>query len=146
MWAESVDFALCQAWCCVCIPCSSLEGVGSPASLPKFQHPSHQLLKANGFKQQQYYKYRHNCYKGEWEWEWEYVGMGVGVGLWRKFDMRVGLEEGWEWEWDCGARFGEMCGNKMGRFMKYWHEYVVLLLALLFTHYRAEDAWHWSVP
>ena len=46
-------------------PCSSLEGVGSPASFPKFQHPSHQLLKANGFKQQQYYKYRHNCYKGE---------------------------------------------------------------------------------
>ena len=72
----------------MCIPCSSLEGVGSPASLPKFQHPSHQLLKANGFKQQQYYKYRHNCFKGEWEWGC--VGMGVGVGLRRK----VGSESG----------------------------------------------------
>ena len=85
----------------MCIPCSSLEGVGSPASLPKFQHPSHQLLKANGFKQQQYYKYRHNCYKGEREWEWGCVGMGVGVRLWlkvgsesgtrRKLEMEVGL-------------------------------------------------------
>ena len=38
----------------------------SPAahSIPSFQHPSHSLLKANGFQQQQYYKYRHNCLKG----------------------------------------------------------------------------------
>jgi len=36
----------------------------SPASIPKFQHPSHQLLRANGFEQQQYYKFRHNCLKG----------------------------------------------------------------------------------
>ena len=37
----------------------------SPASIPKFQHPSHQLLRANGFEQQQYYKFRHNCLKGK---------------------------------------------------------------------------------
>ena len=38
----------------------------SPAahSIPSFQHPSHSLLKANGFQQQQYYKYRNNCLKG----------------------------------------------------------------------------------
>ncbi|XP_065884842.1 la-related protein 1B-like isoform X2 [Dysidea avara] len=35
----------------------------SPASIPKFQHPSHQLLRANGFEQQQYYKFRHSCLK-----------------------------------------------------------------------------------
>ena len=45
---------------------SSLDPVLSPAghSIPKFQHPSHMLLKANGFRQQQYYKYRYNCLKG----------------------------------------------------------------------------------
>ena len=36
----------------------------STHSIPTFQHPSHSLLKANGFKQQQYHKYRHNCLKG----------------------------------------------------------------------------------
>lgn len=36
----------------------------SAHSIPTFQHPSHSLLKANGFKQQQYHKYRHNCLKG----------------------------------------------------------------------------------
>lgn len=47
-------------------PVSSSPGTqecSSPAahSIPSFQHPSHSLLKANGFQQQQYYKYRHNC-------------------------------------------------------------------------------------
>ncbi|CAL0318443.1 unnamed protein product [Lupinus luteus] len=36
--------------------------VGSiPKSLPPFQHPSHQLLEENGFKQQKYLKYRKRC-------------------------------------------------------------------------------------
>ncbi|KAJ6750493.1 hypothetical protein OIU85_001068 [Salix viminalis] len=36
--------------------------VGSmPKSFPPFQHPSHQLLEENGFKQQKYLKYRKRC-------------------------------------------------------------------------------------
>ncbi|XP_066429854.1 la-related protein 1B isoform X3 [Eleutherodactylus coqui] len=33
----------------------------TPHSLPKFQHPSHELLKENGFTQQVYHKYRRKC-------------------------------------------------------------------------------------
>ncbi|XP_059578051.1 la-related protein 1B isoform X3 [Alligator mississippiensis] len=33
----------------------------TPHSLPKFQHPSHELLKENGFTQQIYHKYRRRC-------------------------------------------------------------------------------------
>ncbi|KAM4052248.1 la-related protein 1B isoform 1-T3 [Anomaloglossus baeobatrachus] len=47
---------------------SPLDGavlVGSygsaPHTLPKFQHPSHELLKENGFTQQVYHKYRRRC-------------------------------------------------------------------------------------
>jgi hypothetical protein len=52
---------------------SSLDPVSSPAghSIPKFQHPSHMMLKANGFRQQEYYKYRHNCLK-------ERKALGIG--------------------------------------------------------------------
>ncbi|XP_040822709.1 la-related protein 1B-like [Ochotona curzoniae] len=32
-----------------------------PQSFPKFQHPSHELLKENGFTQQVYHKYRRRC-------------------------------------------------------------------------------------
>uniref|UniRef100_A0A8D0CBD1 La ribonucleoprotein 1B n=1 Tax=Salvator merianae TaxID=96440 RepID=A0A8D0CBD1_SALMN len=44
---------------------SPLEGAPlsgcTPHSLPKFQHPSHELLKENGFTQQVYHKYRRRC-------------------------------------------------------------------------------------
>ncbi|KAL5460587.1 hypothetical protein EMCRGX_G034041 [Ephydatia muelleri] len=42
---------------------NSSEPSTSPSahSIPQFQHPSHMLLKANGFQQQQYSKYRQNC-------------------------------------------------------------------------------------
>ncbi|KAJ8749956.1 hypothetical protein K2173_013871 [Erythroxylum novogranatense] len=55
------------------IRCSKLSGsphgvsggsppVGSmPKSFPPFQHPSHQLLEENGFKQQKYLKYHKRC-------------------------------------------------------------------------------------
>ncbi|KAI5102711.1 la-related protein 1B isoform X3 [Silurus meridionalis] len=33
----------------------------TPQSLPKFWHPSHELLQENGFTQQVYYKYRRRC-------------------------------------------------------------------------------------
>lgn len=33
----------------------------TPQSLPKFEHPSHMLLKDNGFAQVVYYKYRQKC-------------------------------------------------------------------------------------
>uniref|UniRef100_A0A8C3LUI1 La ribonucleoprotein 1B n=1 Tax=Chrysolophus pictus TaxID=9089 RepID=A0A8C3LUI1_CHRPC len=33
----------------------------TPNSLPKFQHPSHELLKENGFTQQVYHKYHRRC-------------------------------------------------------------------------------------
>lgn len=33
----------------------------TPNSLPKFQHPSHELLRENGFTQQVYHKYRRRC-------------------------------------------------------------------------------------
>ncbi|XP_068232909.1 la-related protein 1B-like isoform X2 [Palaemon carinicauda] len=43
---------------------SSFGSVGSlPGSLPTFQHPSHSLLKENGFTQQVYHKYRARCLK-----------------------------------------------------------------------------------
>lgn len=34
-----------------------------PKSLPKFEHPSHALLKENGFIQSEYFKFRINCLK-----------------------------------------------------------------------------------
>ncbi|XP_078737215.1 la-related protein 1 [Lampetra fluviatilis] len=34
---------------------------GTPQSLPKFQHPSHELLKDSGFTQQVYHKYHRKC-------------------------------------------------------------------------------------
>ncbi|CAG0884686.1 unnamed protein product [Cyprideis torosa] len=40
------------------------EGTGgTPQSLPTFEHPSHALLKENGFKQQVYHKFRSRCLK-----------------------------------------------------------------------------------
>lgn len=38
----------------------------TPQSLPKFQHPSHELLKENGFTQHVYHKYRRRCLNGTW--------------------------------------------------------------------------------
>ena len=37
---------------------------GTPQSLPAFHHPSHALLKDNGFTQLQYSKYHSRCLKG----------------------------------------------------------------------------------
>lgn len=37
----------------------------TPNSLPKFQHPSHELLKENGFTQQVYHKYHRRCLMGK---------------------------------------------------------------------------------
>ncbi|XP_038269336.1 la-related protein 1 isoform X4 [Dermochelys coriacea] len=46
-------------------PSESTPAIGSygctPQSLPKFQHPSHELLKENGFTQHVYHKYRRRC-------------------------------------------------------------------------------------
>ena len=38
---------------------------GTPQSLPTFHHPSHSLLKDNGFTQVQYSKYHSRCLKGK---------------------------------------------------------------------------------
>ena len=38
---------------------------GTPQSLPTFHHPSHALLKDEGFTQLQYSKYHSRCLKGE---------------------------------------------------------------------------------
>ncbi|XP_014680787.1 PREDICTED: la-related protein 1B-like [Priapulus caudatus] len=43
----------------------------TPSSLPTFQHPSHALLKENGFVQHVYHKYHHKCLKDR-------IKMGVG--------------------------------------------------------------------
>uniref|UniRef100_A0A7N0ZZ20 HTH La-type RNA-binding domain-containing protein n=1 Tax=Kalanchoe fedtschenkoi TaxID=63787 RepID=A0A7N0ZZ20_KALFE len=44
------------------IPAGSSPPVGSaPKPFPPFQHPSHQLLEENGFKQQKYQKYHKRC-------------------------------------------------------------------------------------
>uniref|UniRef100_UPI00358FA217 la-related protein 1B-like n=2 Tax=Myxine glutinosa TaxID=7769 RepID=UPI00358FA217 len=41
---------------------TSVGSLGTtPQQLPKFQHPSHQLLKENGFTQQVYHKYHRKC-------------------------------------------------------------------------------------
>lgn len=39
----------------------------APQSLPTFHHPSHALLKENGFTQQVYHKYHSRCLKGKYE-------------------------------------------------------------------------------
>ncbi|CAH2072227.1 unnamed protein product [Thlaspi arvense] len=45
-----------------CTLSGSSPPVGSlPKSFPPFQHPSHQLLEENGFKQEKYLKYRSRC-------------------------------------------------------------------------------------
>lgn len=41
------------------LPSTSLGS--TPQSLPKFEHPSHMLLKDNGFAQVVYHKYRQRC-------------------------------------------------------------------------------------
>lgn len=38
--------------------------LSAPRSIPSFEHPSHSLLKANGFQQQQYHKFHQHCLKG----------------------------------------------------------------------------------
>lgn len=35
-----------------------------PQPIPRFQHPSHELLQDNGFTQQRYHKYYNKCLKG----------------------------------------------------------------------------------
>lgn len=45
----------------------------TPQSLPKFQHPSHELLKENGFTQHVYHKYRRRCLNGK-----KHKGKGLG--------------------------------------------------------------------
>lgn len=44
-------------------PTASSYGSSVPQSLPVFQHPSHALLKENGFTQQAYHKYQSRCLK-----------------------------------------------------------------------------------
>ncbi|PIK61229.1 putative la-related protein 1B [Apostichopus japonicus] len=36
---------------------------GTPQHIPKFEHPSHELLKENNFTQQAYHKFHHKCLK-----------------------------------------------------------------------------------
>lgn len=54
---------------CSSSPSEGTPAVGSygctPQSLPKFQHPSHELLKENGFTQHVYHKYRRRCLNGK---------------------------------------------------------------------------------
>ena len=38
---------------------------GTPQPLPTFEHPSHALLKENGFTQLTYSKYHTRCLKGK---------------------------------------------------------------------------------
>ncbi|XP_028400269.1 la-related protein 1B-like [Dendronephthya gigantea] len=46
------------------VPSTSSGTFGSaPISFPLFQHPSHELLKKNGFTQQLYHKFRQKCFK-----------------------------------------------------------------------------------
>ena len=41
------------------------SSIGTPQSLPTFHHPSHALLKDEGFTQLQYSKYHSRCLKGQ---------------------------------------------------------------------------------
>lgn len=43
---------------------SQMLQAGTPKSLPKFEHPSHSLLKEKGFTQQVYGRFRTKCFKG----------------------------------------------------------------------------------
>lgn len=60
-------------------PSEGTPAVGSygctPQSLPKFQHPSHELLKENGFTQHVYHKYRRRCLNGR---DGRTAGCGAG--------------------------------------------------------------------
>lgn len=59
-----IDISVIRDGCILFSP-GGLESTSPAAhSIPSFQHPSHSLLKANGFQQQLYYKYRRNCLKG----------------------------------------------------------------------------------
>lgn len=67
-------FALCLLFSVCSSNASPSEGttaVGNfgctPQSLPKFQHPSHELLKENGFTQHVYHKYRRRCLNGAFQ-------------------------------------------------------------------------------
>lgn len=44
-------------------PSLSVSLGSTPSSLPAFEHPSHAMLKENGFTQQLYHKYRSRCLK-----------------------------------------------------------------------------------
>lgn len=43
---------------------SHMLHASTPKSLPKFEHPSHSLLKEKGFTQQVYGRFRTKCFKG----------------------------------------------------------------------------------
>ncbi|RWS30142.1 La-related protein-like protein [Leptotrombidium deliense] len=56
------DFQLSDALSADFTPLSTSLG-STPHSLPAFEHPSHSMLKENGFTQQVYHKYRSRCLK-----------------------------------------------------------------------------------
>ena len=82
-------------------PSEGTPAVGSygctPQSLPKFQHPSHELLKENGFTQHVYHKYRRRCLNGR---DTHTAGRGAGCLL-----CCVGGQ---------GTAAGRACGDKQG--------------------------------
>ena len=48
-------------------------GSSTPRSFPKFEHPSHKLLKESCFTQQAYLKYRQKCLRGVWTCRLGYI-------------------------------------------------------------------------
>ena len=87
-------------------PSEGTPAVGSygctPQSLPKFQHPSHELLKENGFTQHVYHKYRRRCLNGKREgraayhWLWSRVLVICCVGT-----QGMAAEPTHVGKWDC---------------------------------------------
>lgn len=67
-WRESHCPSVCASLSSNASPSEGTPVLGNigctPQSLPKFQHPSHELLKENGFTQHVYHKYRRRCLNG----------------------------------------------------------------------------------
>lgn len=98
----------------------------TPQSLPKFWHPSHELLRDNGFTQQGYHKYRRRCLNGE-QTKW--------------FTQNVAWSLLVEEELSDGFQFQFVCAIK-SCICTWWSLFSLVTESMCF---REEAAGHWPV-
>nr|XP_025034850.1 la-related protein 1 [Pelodiscus sinensis] len=103
-------------------PSEGTPAVGSygctPQSLPKFQHPSHELLKENGFTQHVYHKYRRRCLNERKRLALESLFRYYSYGLEKKFrpDIFKDFQEETIKDYEAGQLYGL---EKFWAFLKY---------------------------